>query len=103
MAEKSLAIRLATRGRGNKLLSSLLSVTGSPLRDHKWVFILGCYNSGTTLLDQILSGHPQFSGLNEEGVMLTDQLPRPEDFQWRRMWWKCEDKMMIPFTSADAI
>jgi len=54
------------------------------------------------LLNQILSGHPQVSGLNEEGVMLTDKLTRPEDFEWRRMWWKCEDKMM-PLLSSEAV
>src|SRR5690606_18802337 len=43
--------------------------------------------------DQILSTHPKISGLPDEGVMLTDQLVRPEDFGWRRLWSECETKM----------
>lgn len=93
--KKSMFVRLATRFRGNPILSLLLRTTGTQLKDKKWIFILGCYNSGTTLLDQILAMHPKIAGMSDEGVMLTDQLPRPEDFGWRRMWWKCEDKLGI--------
>ena len=76
-------------------MSNLLNFTGTELAPAKWIFIIGCYNSGTTLLDQILAQHRQVSGLNDEGVMLTNNLPRPEDFGWRRMWVKCENKMDI--------
>jgi hypothetical protein len=75
------------------LFADLLERTGREIEDKKWVFILGCYNSGTTLLEAILSEHPEISGLGDEGVMLTDQLRRPEDFGWRRMWWMCEPEM----------
>ena len=27
--------------------------------------------------------------------MLTNRLPRPEDFGWKRMWLKCENEMLI--------
>jgi hypothetical protein len=65
------------------------------LKPKKWVFIIGCYNSGTTLLAEIFEKHPQLAVLHDEGVMLTNQLPRPEDFGWRRMWCECEGKMQI--------
>lgn len=88
-------VRAATRFRGNRLMSWLLTQLGNPLSDKKWIFILGCYNSGTTLLDQVLSRHHAVSGLMDEGVVLTDKLPRPEDFGWRRMWCMCEDQLKV--------
>jgi hypothetical protein len=95
MSKKSLKQRLFSRYRNNQWLSSLANFTGKDLAPNKWIFIIGCYNSGTTLLDQILAQHIQVSGLNDEGVMLTNKLPRPEDFGWRRMWVKCENEMNI--------
>src|SRR5687768_6680743 len=94
--------RFFSRFRQNRFLYHLLDLTGNELKEKKWVFILGCYNSGTTLLDEILSQHPQVGGLHDEGVMLTNQLARPEDFGWRRMWCKCEDKMEMPDSEASA-
>jgi hypothetical protein len=95
MSQKPLAIRLAARYRKNRLWSWFSQVSGNGLNDRIWVFIIGCYNSGTTLLEQILSLHPAIASLNEEGVMLTDALPRPEDYGWRRMWLGCESKIII--------
>jgi hypothetical protein len=57
------------------------------------VFIVGCYNSGTTLLQRLLSKHPDISSLPKEGVKLTSELPRPEEFGWTRMWAECLDKI----------
>lgn len=62
----------------------------------RWVFVLGCYNSGTTLLQRLLSHHPEVSTLPFEGVRLTGELPRPEDFGWTRMWCRCEDRVALP-------
>ena len=56
-----------------------------------YVFIVGCYDSGTTLLDHILGCHEEISNLPTEGVVLTSQLSRPEDFGWPRLWYKCAD------------
>ena len=60
-----------------------------------YVFIVGCYNSGTTLLNYILGQHEEISNLPTEGVFLTDRLSKPEDFGWPRMWWKCRDKIFL--------
>jgi hypothetical protein len=95
MSKKSLKQRLFSRYRNNQWLSTVANFTGKDLAPKKWIFIIGCYNSGTTLLDQILAQHIQVGGLNDEGVMLTNKLPRPEDFGWRRMWVKCENEMSI--------
>lgn len=97
MSNKSFKVRFYTRYRNKALLNAYVNITQKPLKPKKWVFILGCYNSGTTLLAELLSQHPQLTVLPDEGVMLTNQLKRPEDFGWRRMWWKCA--MMIK--SAD--
>ena len=50
-----------------------------PHRDPKsWLFVVGCYNSGTTLLQHLLSAHPQVSGLPREGVRFTRYLSNLE-------------------------
>lgn len=67
------------------------ALTGKPLTPEKWVFVVGCYNSGTTLLANLLEAHPAISGLAREGVELTDALRRPELAGWPRMWSQCED------------
>jgi hypothetical protein len=78
----------------------VLDLLGRPIYNKKWVFIIGCYNSGTTLLEQVLSMHPATSSLQEEGVVLTDTLLRPEDFQWRRMWQACEEQLKVSEVEA---
>lgn len=40
-----------------------------------WLFILGCNNSGTTLLTQILDNHPSIRTLPKEGQRLTKAIP----------------------------
>ena len=60
-----------------------------------YVFVIGCYSSGTTLLDNILSAHEEISNLPSEGQVLTGQLSAPEDFGWNRMWCMCQDKLEI--------
>ena len=73
---------------------------GSELTPAKWVFVVGCYNSGTTLLTQILDAHPLVTALPREGVELCDRLPRPEELGWPRKWLKCEDPMQLPTNNA---
>ena len=74
-----------------RLKLSYRALTGRPLHPDKWVFVVGCYNSGTTLLANLLEAHPAISGLAREGVELTDALRRPELAGWPRMWSQCED------------
>jgi hypothetical protein len=45
------------------------------LGDHYWLFILGCTNSGTTLLRKILDHSPLIRTLPQEGQYLTRALP----------------------------
>ena len=73
----------------DRLVQKLIVPFGREMQPEKWVFIIGCYNSGTTLLSKILSRHPQITTLPTEGVTLTDGLPRPERHGWNRLWYKC--------------
>lgn len=52
----------------------------------KWVFIVGCYGSGTTLVNKMLATHPMVGSLPKEGQFLTDQLPMPRSFGLSRLW-----------------
>ncbi len=42
---------------------------------HSWIFILGCNNSGTTLLTELLGGHPLVRKMRTEGQRLTTAIP----------------------------
>jgi hypothetical protein len=55
-------------------------------RPTRWVFLVGCYNSGTTLLHDILATHPLVGSMPDEGQFFTDQLPIPRDLGLRRLW-----------------
>ena len=54
--------------------------------DHKWIFILGCNNSGTTLLHNLLAFHKDIASLPKEGQVLTQVFPLPMDIGVERVW-----------------
>ena len=56
------------------------------VRPQKWLFIVGCYNSGTELLENILGKHPDIAGLPAEGQFLTDQIVADYEIGLPRMW-----------------
>lgn len=74
------------RSSMGKQITALLGPQAAP---QKWVFVLGCYNSGTTLLSTVLSRHPDVASLPTEGAFLTDGMQTPEACGWVRMWHKC--------------
>lgn len=88
MAEKFIKKAKARLGRSTfgKLIANFVGPEASP---QKWVFVIGCYNSGTTLLSTILSKHPDIASLPTEGAFLTDGMKTPEACGWVRMWHKC--------------
>lgn len=65
-------------------------------RPEKWVFLLGCYESGLAELCELLGGHPDIRTLPVEGVALTGELPTPEQLGWSRLWLGCRDAMRLP-------
>lgn len=60
----------------------------------KWVFVIGCYNSGTTLLQKLISQHDKVSSLYE-GVFKTKELITPEELGWTRLWYKVVDQVRL--------
>ncbi len=60
-------------------------------KDKTWVFLVGCYNSGTTLLAELLGQHPSISALPTEGHFITDEFVKDYDIGLPRMWVERED------------
>ena len=52
----------------------------------KWLFVTGCYNSGTTILRDLLGAHPAVATLPMEGDRLTGAYSDLEGGGWQRMW-----------------
>jgi len=68
-------------------------------RGKRWLFLVGCYNSGTTLLSRLLGTHPEIAALPVEGQFLTDQFPADYELAVPRMWTMRED--LFRLTEAD--
>ena len=66
----------------------------------KWVFLVGCYNSGTTLLAEVLGRHPEISALPTEGHFITDQFIKDYEIGLPRMWVDREDIFMMDESST---
>jgi hypothetical protein len=54
--------------------------------ERKWVFIVGCTNSGTSLLHKLLAPHPDIASLPHEGQFFTDVFLRDRAFGFARIW-----------------
>lgn len=61
----------------------------------KWVFIVGCYNSGTTLLHDILAKHHLIGSMSHEGQMCTNQFVTPRELGIPRLWAIQSDKFRL--------
>ena len=61
----------------------------------KWLFLVGCYNSGTTIIQNLISQHPDVASMPREGAIFTNILQQPEDLGWSKMWLKCPDYMQM--------
>ena len=74
----------AMRRRGvRRLVTAVMPVR----RPKRWLFLVGCYNSGTTILRRVLESHPEIAGLPHEGVQMTDAFPDLEAGGWPRMMY----------------
>lgn len=87
--------KLAIRAYQKKWIRPFFYPFQKAITGKKWVFIVGCYNSGTTLLNHIVGFHPEITSLPTEGTILTAGLTRPEDFGWPRMWHMCENAIIL--------
>lgn len=88
-----LRIKLLNRFARTRAGKLILGRIGRSLNDKQWVFVIGCYNSGTTLLQRLMQAHPDIATMPAEGVAFTDVIVRPEKYGWTRMWWKCVDQI----------
>ena len=71
-----------------------------PANPDRWLFLVGCYNSGTTLIADVLGEHPQIAALPDEGQYLTDQLLLDYKIGLPRMWVGREDLFRMDETST---
>jgi hypothetical protein len=61
----------------------------------KWVFIMGCTNSGTSLLHQLLAPHPDISTMPLEGQFLSSVLTHPDFKGYPRIWTEQLDQFRL--------
>lgn len=67
---------------------------------HKWVFIVGCNNSGTTLLQKALEKCGQVSAMQYEGQRHTTMLPRAYKYGYDRVWSEYAEDLQLPSSHA---
>lgn len=85
MKLESLRYYMSKALRSNNIFYKFLDKFTSEIAPKKWVFIVGCYNSGTTLLNKVLLSHDKIVGLPDEGAFLTNKIKKPEDYGSPRM------------------
>lgn len=81
-----IAEELLVRAWSSTTVRSASSVFIRNYYPEKWVFVVGCFNSGTTLLQKILASHPGVSGPPREGVRFTDVLSNLEENGHHMIW-----------------
>ena len=74
------------RGARRRIKGAYAGRFGRAPTPDKWVFIVGTYNSGTTLVHRILATHPDVGVLPGEGHFLTTELATPRSHGLRRLW-----------------
>ena len=68
-------------------------------RPENIVFLCGCFNSGTTILRDILGSHLTITKIPREGVVYTDHLSDYEVNEWARYW--CDRNRIKLINSTD--
>jgi hypothetical protein len=81
-----LSISQFARGARKRLKLECLGRFGRTPSPEKWVFIVGCYNSGTTLLHQLLGSHERCGSMPSEGQYYTTELLVPRSVGLPRLW-----------------
>lgn len=77
---------LTVRALDRQVVRDAVSLLRPPREPKAWVFLVGCYNSGTSLLQSVLSAHPSIAGMPREGVRFTGALSNLET-QGHHMYW----------------
>lgn len=73
------------------------------LCSHKWCFIIGCNNSGTTILQELLEGTLGVSALPFEGQRYTQVLRRAERRGHERVWSEYLEDLRMPSDSVEQL
>ena len=95
--------RIWNRITMSRVTQPLLGRLGSDGERDLWIFILGNYNSGTTLLYEILRNQNGVSSLPWEGSRLTHHFTDPNDYGWPRMWHACLESMQKSESKLSAV
>lgn len=67
---------------------------------HRWCFIVGCNNSGTTLIHRLLRISPEVSTLGGEAQMYTRALPRAIRKGYERVWSEYIDGAILDIDAS---
>ena len=86
-------------GGGRKFFSRYLSELAAM---HKWYFIVGCNNSGTSLLQSILERSGEVSTFPYEGQRYTRVLTRATKRGYERVWTEYLDDLRLTSTDSFA-
>lgn len=73
------------------------------LNDRKWLFLVGCNNSGTTILHDLLVSSGQFTALPHEGQRYTRQLVFAERRGFERVWTEYVSDLRMTEADSTAI
>lgn len=95
MSKRSFADRIWNRLCLKKSFRRIATPWAPIPRPDRWIFIIGCYNSGTTLLKRILAEHKAITWLPTRGGAYAEELEWPEAYGWTRMWHKCYDQLRM--------
>ncbi|MCP4105936.1 MAG: sulfotransferase [Desulfobacteraceae bacterium] len=90
-ADNGFLFRLCRKAYRYKVTRSVICRFFSTRQPKKLVFLLGCYNSGTTITQRLIASHPSISTLPVEGAAYTSYLNEPGDLGWMRMWYNCRE------------
>jgi hypothetical protein len=69
---------------------------------HRWVFVIGCNNSGTSVLQRLLEWTGQISTFPLEGQLYTRAVTRDRDPRYSRVWTEyIQELQRLPGESLD--
>lgn len=90
------------------MLRRIAKVIVSGGKGDKIIFLCGCFNSGTTIMRDVLGSHPSIKKTPREGVVYTRLLSDYEVEEWARCWCerdRIEEINTVEFSdlSADAL
>jgi hypothetical protein len=65
------------------------------LREHQWIFLVGCNNSGTTLIHDFLAATGKFSFMPHEGQRYTNVFRRARKRGHQRVWTEYVEELRM--------